>query len=157
MLWARSTTEDDIRDENKIQSISTLFIPRSLYYKCLFLKPQLKIISTISERKLRKRIIYILRACLYSELIQHGNPHQLFVIMSRMTYFIMRADTRTGVSHSQHRKNSGEVLEKCRWIDWKRRINQEEMPGSRRSIHGYMLTTPGVKGRTFDLWVLFNK
>ena len=32
--------------------------------------------------------------------------------MSRMTYFIVRAHIRTGVSHSQHRKHAGEVLEK---------------------------------------------
>ena len=31
---------------------------------------------------------------------------------SRMTYFILRAYTGTGVSHSQRRKKSGEVLEK---------------------------------------------
>ena len=31
--------------------------------------------------------------------------------MSRVTYFILRANTGTGVSRSQHRKNSGEVLE----------------------------------------------
>ena len=34
------------------------------------------------------------------------------VTMSRVTYFILRAHTGTGVSHSQHRKNSGDVLEK---------------------------------------------
>ena len=31
--------------------------------------------------------------------------------MSRATYFILRANTTAGVGHSQHRKNSGEVLE----------------------------------------------
>ena len=30
---------------------------------------------------------------------------------SRVTYFILQAYTGTGVSHSQHRKKSGEVLE----------------------------------------------
>ena len=29
---------------------------------------------------------------------------------SRVTYFILRAYTGTGVSHSQHRENSGEIL-----------------------------------------------
>ena len=31
---------------------------------------------------------------------------------SRVTYFILRAYTGTGVSQSEHRKKSGEVLEK---------------------------------------------
>ena len=31
---------------------------------------------------------------------QHGNLHQLSVTMSRVTYFILRAKTRTNVSHS---------------------------------------------------------
>ena len=43
---------------------------------------------------------------------QHGNLHRLSVTMSRVTYFILQAYTGTGVSHSRHRKNSGEVLEK---------------------------------------------
>ena len=34
------------------------------------------------------------------------------VTMSRVTYFIVRAHSETGVSHCQHRKNSGEALEK---------------------------------------------
>ena len=33
---------------------------------------------------------------------------------SRVTYFILRAYTGTGVSHSYHRKNSGEVWKKMR-------------------------------------------
>ena len=33
---------------------------------------------------------------------------------SRVTYFILRAYTGNGVSHSQHRKKSEEVLEKMR-------------------------------------------
>ena len=31
---------------------------------------------------------------------------------SRVAYYILRAYTETGVNHSQHRKKSGEVLEK---------------------------------------------
>ena len=43
---------------------------------------------------------------------KHRNLHQLSGTMSRVTYFILRAHTGTGFNHSQHRKNSGEVLEK---------------------------------------------
>ena len=50
------------------------------------------------------------RAYSYSVGTQHGNLHPLSVTMSRMTYFILRAHTGTGASHSQRRNNLGEVL-----------------------------------------------
>ena len=49
---------------------------------------------------------------LYSAGIQHGNLHQLSATMSRVTYFILQANTGTGHNHSRQRKNSGEVMEK---------------------------------------------
>ena len=39
-------------------------------------------------------------------------PRALNTGTRRVTYFILRAYTETDVSHSQHRKKSGEVLEK---------------------------------------------
>ena len=51
-------------------------------------------------------------AYLYSAGSHYGNLHQLPVTMSRMTYFILQTHTGTGVSHSQHWKNSGQVWEK---------------------------------------------
>ena len=59
----------------------------------------------------------------------------------RVTYFILRAYTGTGVSHSQHRKKSGEVLEKNagKWIG-RVEISKEEIPGSKRSMYDYILT-----------------
>ena len=54
----------------------------------------------------------------------------------RVAYFILRAYTGTGVSHSQRKKkNSGEVLEKKN-----AEISKEEIPGSKRSMYGYILT-----------------
>ena len=52
---------------------------------------------------------------------------------SRVTYFILRAYTVTGVSHSQRRKKSGEVLGKNagEWTG-KVEISKEEIPGSKR-------------------------
>ena len=60
---------------------------------------------------------------------------------SRATYLILLAYTGTGVSHSLHRKNSGEVLEKnaSEWIG-RVEISEEEIPGSKRSLYGYILT-----------------
>ena len=51
-------------------------------------------------------------AYLYSAGTQHGNLQQLYVTISRLTYFILRAHTGTGVRHSQHMKNSEDVMEK---------------------------------------------
>ena len=60
---------------------------------------------------------------------------------NRVTYFILRAYTGSGVSHSQHRKKMGEVLEKNAG-EWTGRveISEEEIPGSKRSMYGYILT-----------------
>ena len=64
---------------------------------------------------------------------------------SRVTYFILRACIGTGVSHSQHRKKSGEVLEKNAG-EWAGRveISKEEIPSSKRSMYGYILTYSGL-------------
>ena len=43
-------------------------------------------------------------AYLYFAGSEHGNLHQVSVTMSRMSYFILRANTGTGVSHSQQEK-----------------------------------------------------
>ena len=58
---------------------------------------------------------------------------------SRVTYLILRAYTGTGVSHSQHRKKSGEVLGKNAG-EWTGRVelSKEEIPGSKRSMYGYI-------------------
>ena len=60
---------------------------------------------------------------------------------SRVTYFILQAYTGTGVSHSQLRKKMGEVLEKNAG-EWTGRVemSKEEIPGSKRSMYGYILT-----------------
>ena len=82
---------------------------------------------------------------LYSAGTQHGNLHQMPVMMSRVTYFVLRAQTRTGVNHSQHRKNSGEVFGNNA-DEWTGRveISKEEIPDSERSMYGYILTCFGL-------------
>ena len=61
----------------------------------------------------------------------------------KVTYFNLRAHTGTCISHSQHRKDSGEILEKNagEWTE-KVEISKEEIPGSRRSKNGLKLTYP---------------
>ena len=82
---------------------------------------------------------------------QHGNLHRLSVTMSRVTYFILRAHTGSGVSHGQHRKISWEVLGQNAG-EWTERvqISKEEILGSRRSMLGFVYgPAPGLKGRTW--------
>ena len=59
----------------------------------------------------------------------------------RVTYFILRAYTGTGNSHSQHRKKIGRGFRKNAG-EWAGGVEiiKEEIPGSKRSMYGYMLT-----------------
>ena len=149
MLLAQSTTKDYVRAENKLQSISWFFIPQvttsqvSFFFK-LQLKSYPQFFGGKKKKKKGKKTTTsdsCFEAYLYSVDIQHGNLHQLSVTMSRVIYLIPRAHTGTGVSHSQYRKKSGEVLEK-KAGEWTGRveISKEEIPGSKRSMYGYMLT-----------------
>ena len=60
---------------------------------------------------------------------------------SWVAYFILRSYTGTNVSHSQHRKNSEEVLVKNAG-EWTERveISKEEIPLSKCSMHGNIQT-----------------
>ena len=60
---------------------------------------------------------------------------------SRVTYFILRAYTGNGVSHSQHRKKIGRGFGKnaSEWTG-KVEISKEEIPSSKRSMYGCILT-----------------
>ena len=61
---------------------------------------------------------------------------------SRVTYFILRAYTGTGVSHNQQEKKIGRCFGKKNAGEWTGRvkISKEEIPGSKRSMYGYILT-----------------
>ena len=63
---------------------------------------------------------------------------------SRVTYFILRAYTGTGVSNSQRRgKKIGRGFRKKKNAgEWTRRveISKEDIPGSKRSMYGKILT-----------------
>ena len=58
-----------------------------------------------------------------------------------MTYFILQAYTGTSVSHCQHRKKIGRGFGKNAG-EWTGRveISKEEIPVSKRSVHGNILT-----------------
>ena len=80
VFWAQSTTKDYIRAEHKLHSISKSFISvhKSSYHKSCFLS------------------LFVFRG--------HSTREPA---SSRMIYFILRAYTGTGVSHSQHREKIG--------------------------------------------------
>ena len=114
---------DYIRAEHKLHSVSKLFISQVII-------PQVMVYL-----KKKKISLFVFRG--------HSTREPA---SGRVTYFILRAYTGTGVSHSQHRtkkkkkknergfgKNAGE---------WTRRveISKEEIPGSKRSVYSYILT-----------------
>ena len=89
VLRAQSTIKDYIRAEHKLHPICRLFISQVIIPQVIFL--------------------YFF----FSLFIFRGHSTRE-PASSRLTYFILRAYTETSVSQSQHRKKSGEVLEKCR-------------------------------------------
>ena len=140
MLWAYSNTKNYVRAENKPRSISYLFNRRIIKAQVSFFSNH-ESLSSISRRNqhntlrisqntsisLRKSKLYpqfrnantenpntCFGANLHSAGTQHRNLHQLSLTKSRVTYFILRAHTVTGVSYSQHRgkKTLGRGLEK---------------------------------------------
>ena len=54
----------------------------------------------------------------------------------------MLATANTGKSRRGFGKNAGEWTGRVE-------ISKEEILGSKRSMHGYIMTIPGFKGRTF--------
>ena len=60
---------------------------------------------------------------------------------NRVTYFILRAYTGSGVSNSRHRKKIGRGFGENAG-EWTGRveISKEEIPGSKRSMYGNILT-----------------
>ena len=58
-----------------------------------------------------------------------------------MTYFILQAYTGTSVSHTKTQEKIGRGFEKNAG-EWTGRveISKEEIPGSKRSMYGYILT-----------------
>ena len=103
--------------EHKLHSISKLFISQVIIHK----------------------------SCFSSLFIFRGHSTRE-PASGRVTYFSLWAYTGTSVSHCQHRKKSGEVLEKNAG-EWTGRveISKEEIPGSKSSMYGYILTYSRLK------------
>ena len=112
MLRAQSTTKDYIRAEQKFPSISKSFISQVIM-------PQV--------------------IGFYSLFIFRGHSARE-PATSRVTYFTLRAYTGAGVCDSQHRKNRERFGKNAG--EWTGRVemSKEEIPGSKRSLYGYILT-----------------
>ena len=145
-VWAQPTTEDYIRAENKLQFNSKLFIKRSW---CFEPSQQQRITSglntnfTLSPSHSFHKSSYHKPCCccFFSLFIFHGHSTRE-PASSSMTYFILRAYTGTGVSHSQHRgKKIGRGFGKYAG-EWTERveISKEEIPCSKCSMYDYILT-----------------
>ena len=74
--------------------------------------------------------------------------------MSRVANFILRAHTGTGSRHSQYRNNSGEVWKNA--DEWTGRIGISTEKSLAVGIACMTICGPtqGLKGRSFELWVL---
>ena len=61
-------------------------------------------------------------------------------VSGRVTYFILQAYTGTSVSYRQHKKNRERFGRNAGEWTGRIEISKEEIPGSKRSMYGYMLT-----------------
>ena len=145
MLWAQSTTKDYIRVENKLQSISKLFIPRVIILQDSFSQTTTQTLSTILERKPRLTITHVLEP-IFTFLTQHGNlcpaGWPIYSVgLPRNWYKPQLTQEKLGRGFGKH---AGE---------WTGRIeiSKEEIPGGKCSRYGYIYwPTSGFKGEPFS-------
>ena len=80
------------------------------------------------------------KSCLFSLFIFRGHSTRE-PASSRVTYFILQAYTGTmRFSHSKHRKNRERFGKNAGEWTGNLEINKGEIPGSKRSMYGYILT-----------------
>ena len=127
----------------------------SLYHKSLFLEPQPKLYPSFRNANPEKQW-YVFWSLFIFRGHSTREPAPIVPNDEQGDQSFLWAHTGTGVSHSKHRKNSGAVLEKNAG-EWTRKveISEEEIPDSRRCMHGYIYwPIPCFKGRTFKLCAL---
>ena len=130
MLWAQSTIKDYIRAEHKLLSVSQLIISQVMI-------PQVMLLFCCC--------CCFLLTYLYSSGTQHGNLHpggwpSLFCGPTQEPEL---AAANTGKTSDGFAKNAGK---------WTGRVesSKEEIPGSKRSMYGYILTYPRLLTRRQD-------
>ena len=128
--------KDYIRAEHKLHAIFKLFISQVIIPQVFFCCCFLCFFFVL--------LFFFFWACLYSAVTQHRN-----LAFSRVTYFILRGYTGTGVSHSQNWKKKTKTKKQQPWTvletyagKWIGRveISNTKIPGSKRNVYGYMLT-----------------
>ena len=77
--------------------------------------------------------------CFFSLFIFRGHSTRE-PASSRVTYFILGPIQEPYFSHSQHRKNRERFWKNASEWTGRVEISKEEIPGSKRSIYGYILT-----------------
>ena len=129
LLWAQSSTKDCIRAEHKLHSISKLFISQVTIPQVVFFSSSFF-------------------AYLYSAGSQHGNPRPIGwpILFCGPTQEPVIATANAWEIGRGFGKNAGELTGKVE-------IGKEEIHGSKRSMHGYILTYSRFRGRTFKLCV----
>ena len=112
VLSVQSTTKDYIRAEHKLHSISKLFISQIIISQVMFFW-----------------------AYFYSVGTQHGNLH-----LAGWPILFCGPTQEPCISHSQNRKNRESFGQNAGEWTGRLEIGKEEIPGSKRSMHGYILT-----------------
>ena len=130
VLSAQSTTKDYIRAEHKLQYISKLFIARVIVPQVCLAQSTAQIISTISERRTRKTIIHVLEPIYIPGALNTGTCIQQGDLFYSADLYRNRCQPQLT------QEKLGRTGEQTGRVE----INKEEILGSRRSIHGYILT-----------------
>ena len=159
MLWAQSTTKDYIRAEHKLQSPSYLFRKSSYHKSCLFSlfifrwhsarDPASSRVTYLFCRPTQElafsRVTYFILQAYTGTCIQQGDlfysaglhrnlhPAGWPILFCRPVQESALATANTGQIGRGLGKNAGE---------WTGRVetSKEKIPGSKRSMYGYILT-----------------
>ena len=144
VLWARSTTKDYIKAEHKLHSTSKLFISQVIIPQVILVSSLVGALSSVSHEGLHKgrtqtsfylkvshftshyttsHAFILFLAYLYTTGTQHGNLHP-----AGWPILFCGPTQEPKLATAKTRKNTGDVLEKCRWMDQKGRNWQGRNP-----------------------------
>ena len=136
MLWSQSATQVYTRAENKLQSISKLFIPQVITPQVSFLKTELKFypqFQNVNQENKNNNTYF--GAYLDSVGTQHRNLHRegWTFLFCGPTQEQELATVNTGKTREMFWKNA------CEWTA-RVEISKEDIPGSNHSMNGCILT-----------------
>ena len=139
--WCFEPTKDYSRAENKLQSISKLFIPQVVISHVPFFKQQLRFYPQFRNAN-REKQQHMFRGLFISSGTSRREPASIICNEEPGDLFYSAGSQGTGVNHSQHMKTSGDVSGKTNAGEWIGRVEiaKEEISGSKRSMNGHILT-----------------